>query len=171
MARQPKLYTRLTRNASGLGVMTSLWLGPDHLMIVRSTGYTENYSRVMLRDIKGHFLTRNDRRTWFAATWAVVAGIAGIVFVVALVNRETPIGSPIFLALGVVGLVWNHLLGPGAKLFVVTGVQTLPVPSLVRLKQARRVLAKLHPLIAAAQADLVAAPPAPPPGPPVLSGP
>ena len=39
MAKAPNFYTRLTRNASGVGTHASLWLGPDHLMIVTSSGY------------------------------------------------------------------------------------------------------------------------------------
>jgi hypothetical protein len=38
---------------------------------------------------------------------------------------------------------------------VLTGVQTAELPSLVRFKKARRILAQLQPLVAAAQADLV----------------
>jgi hypothetical protein len=128
-------------------------------MVVRSTGYTESYTRIQLSDIKGIFLTATERRKWWTLVWAIVAGWSGILFVVSLSERKTPIVSTAFLALGLGVLVWNYLLGAGCRAHVVTGVQTAELPSLVRIKKTRRVLARLEPLIAAAQADLVIAPP------------
>lgn len=160
MARTPPLYTRLTRNATGVGSYSSLWLASDHLMIVRSTGYNENYSRLQLSDLKGVFLTATERRLWWGIFWAIFTVLGGTVMAIALVTKETPIVSVFFFALGVIGLVINHRLGPGCRAYVLTGVQTAELPSLVRFKQAQRVLARLQPLIAAAQAHLVVAPPA-----------
>ncbi len=171
MAKAPKPYTRLTRNASGLGSYSSLWLGSDHLMIVVSTGYTESYARLEFRDVKGFFLAPSNRR----ANWRVVWGVAALSFAIAAVAAGAGglalkiCGACLGLAL--VGLVWNELLGPGCRAYVVTGVQTARLPSLVRMKKTRRVFGRLQLLIEAAQADLVPAqspPPAEPPGPPAL---
>jgi hypothetical protein len=160
MADQPKkLYTRLTRNASGLAMVSSLWLASDHLLLVRSTGYTENYSRLLLRDIKGFFTTKTERRLWWGLWWGVIALLSGIPMAVTLSRGEAPIASGIFFGLAAAMLVWNHLLGPGCRIYVVTGVQTLPVPSLVRVKKATVVLDRLQPLIEAAQTGLEMGPP------------
>jgi hypothetical protein len=167
--RPAKLYRRLTRNATRLGNYVSLWLAPDHLMIVRSTGYNENYARLQLADLKGIFLTGTGRRMWWGIFWGIIGGWAGIVLAITLVNRETPIFSAFFFALGAGGFLWNHLLGPGCRAYVLTGVQTAELPSLVRFKKARRILAQLEPLVAAAQADLVVAVP-PVPTVPVAEG-
>lgn len=158
MAKAPKLYTRLTRNAAGLGSYSSLWLASDHLMIVRSTGYNESYTRIQLSDIKAVFLVAGGRRGWWALSWLIVFGWSAVFFILGLSGRDVPYVSGIFLALGTTGLIWNQLLGPGCRAYAVTGVQTAPLPSLVRMKKARRVLARLEPLVAAAQADLVLAP-------------
>lgn len=168
MAEAPKPYTRLTRNASGVGTHTSLWLGPDHLMIVTSSGYIENYARLQFRDVKAFFVTGSDRRLGWRVAWGVLATLLAIMVVVALVNRETPVFSGIFLALTLAGAVWNELLGPGCHTYVVTGVQTARLPALVRMKKTRRVLGRLQPLIEAAQADLVVVPAAPPEPPPLV---
>ena len=162
MAKPARLYTRLTRNAASFGSYASLWLAPDHLMIVRSTGYNESYSRLQLADLKGIFLTETDRRMWWGIFWGVIGGWAGVALVITLLNRDTPIVSAIFFAIGATGLLWNHLLGRGCHAYALTGVQTAELPSLVRIKKARRILARLQPLIAAAQADLVVAVPAMP---------
>ena len=159
MAKTPKVYTRLTRNAAGVATYSSLWLATDHLMLVSSTGFSESYARVMLRDIKAMFITQTDRRAWWNFAWAIPAGIAAIRIVADFAVAEQPVGSVVFLAVGVVGVLWNTWLGPGCRVYVVTGVQTAKVPALVRIKKARHVMARLQPLIAAAQADLIAATP------------
>lgn len=171
MAKEPKPYTRLTRAAGGLGTYTSLWLGSDHLMIVTSTGYGESYARLQLRDVKGFFITKSDRRMWWRLVWAVPATICLIIAVVAVVNGEVPVFSAIFFALTGTGLVWNEIMGPGCHAFVVTGVQTAKLPSMVRQKKARRVLGRLQPLIEAAQADLVIAAPPVFEAPPIIAPP
>lgn len=159
MAREPKPYTRLTRNTAGAASYASLWLGRDHLLLVRSTGFMETYARVYLRDIKAVFVMATDRRTWWAIGWAVPAFVFGLVAVGHVVNGEVPFVSGSLFVLMVGALIWNLLLGPGSHVYVVTGVQTARLPSVVRLRQARRVLAKIQPLIGAAQADLVPPPP------------
>ena len=63
----------------------------------------------------------------------------------------------IFAVVGGTGLLWNHVLGPGCRAFVVTGVQTAELPALIRSKKARRVLARLQPLVNEIQSSLVAA--------------
>lgn len=164
-----KLYTRLTRNATQLGSYSSLWRGPDHLMIVRSTGYHESYARLQFTDVKAFFLTDSPRRMWWGYVWGIVAGWAGFVLILALVNRERPIGSVFFFAIGALGFVWNYLLGPGCRAYVLTGVQTAEMPALVRLRKARRVIAQLEPIIHAAQQDFVVASPPPAPSPPIAA--
>ena len=162
MAHAPKLYTRLTRNASGVGTHSSLWLGPDHLMIATSSGYTESYARLQFRDVQGFFVTPSDRRFAWRISWAIPAISCAIVAGVSLLSHETPRVSGIIFALTLIGLVWNELLGPSCHAFVVTGVQTARLPSLVRRKKTRSVLGRLQPLIEAAQADLAVAPAASP---------
>ena len=157
MAKTPKLYRRLTRNAASVGSYSSLWLAADHLMIVRSTGYHESYQRLQLSDLKGVFLTATGRRMWWAIVWGVIAGWAGIVVIISLFRRDWPSFSLFFLVMGTVGLIWNHLAGEGCKAFVLTGVQTVELTPLFRLPKARRVLRELQPLIAAAQANLIVA--------------
>ncbi len=154
MPATPTPYRRLTRDSAGVGTYSSLWLAADHLMIVRSTGYHESYSRVQLSDVKAIFLTKSARRIWWGVAWGVIAAPAGIVLGIGLTGREPPIFSTIFFLIGVAGLIWNHLLGAGCRAYVLTGVQTAELTSLVRINKARKVIAQLQPLLAQAQADL-----------------
>lgn len=163
MAATSKTYTRLTRDAAGVGSYASLWLAADHLVIARSTGLNESYTRLHLRDTKGFFLTKTDRRMWWGSFWGVIVGLSGIALVVTLTSGDTPIVSVIFFVLGVAGFLWNHFLGEGCRAYVVTGVQTAELPSLVRFPKTRKVFARLEPLIAQAQADLTVPPAMPAP--------
>lgn len=154
MAKTEKLYRRLTRATPSIASYNSLWLGPDHLLVLNSTGYNETYRRIQFRDIQAFFTVESERRGTWALVWGVFAGISAFVLLASLITGRAPVFSAIFTGLGFVALIWNHLLGPGCRVHVITGVQTLRLPSLVRTKKARRVLGKLAPLIEAAQRDL-----------------
>lgn len=158
MATQPKVYTRLTRNAMGVTTFSSLWLAADHLLIVRSTGLFETYSRVMLHDIKAMFVIRSDRRLWWGMGWGLMVLIFAIRALVTALDKDLPIASGICLLLSIAGLILNQWMGPGCAVHVVTGVQTAQLPSLIRWRKTRQVLDRLEPLVRAAQADLVKVP-------------
>ena len=169
MAKKPRLYQRLTRATASIGSYRSLWLGPDHLLVVTSTGYTEEYRRILFTNIQGIFTLASSRRASFALFWGFLAVLGAIIAAISYFSEQTPIGSLIVFGIGVVGLLWNHLLGPTCKVYVLTGVQTLQLPAVVRRRKAKKVLAKIELLIAAAQQTLEPAiaeqpaPAAPPP--------
>jgi hypothetical protein len=155
MAKAPKPYTRLTRSAWGVGSYASLWLAADHLLLLRSSGYSEEYSRMQLRDIRAFFIVRTARRLWFGVFWGVVAVLPGVTLLNALSAGQRPVISIFFLSLIAGFLLWNFLLGPGCTVYIATGVQNAKLPALVRVRKARRVMGRIQPLIDAAQADLV----------------
>jgi hypothetical protein len=153
-----RLYTRLTPTRRLLGGFASLWLGPDHLLQVHSTGYTESYSRIHLREIKGIFVTGSERRQNIGLVWALIGLV--VLFIVMLSSKSV-LASVITAAILIVPLIWNHLLGLGCRFYIVTGVQTAPIEAVARWPRARKLLARIQPVIEAAQADL--GPVAPPP--------
>lgn len=162
MPAETKPYERLTRNAAGVASYASLWLGDGHLLLVTSSGFAETYARVQLRDVQAIFLVASDRRLWWNITWAVPAMIVAIVMAGTLSHGQVPFVSGPLLLVFSCCLLWNAGLGPGCLAYVRTGVQTARLPSIVRMKQGRRVLARLQPLIEAAQGDLAARPVFPP---------
>lgn len=163
MAASGPTYQRLTRNTAGVGMYASLWLADDHVMVVRSSGYHESYARLQLSDMKAIFLTKTDRRLWWGIFWGIIAGWSGIVLFITLQRGETPIVSAIIFGTSLAAFLWNHFLGEGCRAFVLTGVQTAELPSLVRMKKGRQVIARLQPLILQAQTDLGRPPPMPAP--------
>ena len=160
-------YKRLTRaRARGgfaVAVMsrTSLWLGADHLLFVDSSGYSETYKRFYFRDIQAITMRQTER----GRIWSIVLGVVFILFLfVTLFTR--PKGSPAgwsggelagemvlggLMAILVLFLLINFFLSPTCKTFLRTAVQTEELPPLCRVRQTRKVLEKIRPLIAAAQ--------------------
>lgn len=151
----PPLYRKLTSMHRGVGLMSQLWLGSDHLLHVTSTGYTENYRRCYLRDIQSMLIVHTGRRSYIGIALSVV------VLIVAVIMRSAGSGVVGYVIMAGVFLpffIWNHLLGSGCRVVVITSTQQEKVPSLSRLPKTRRIMAELKPLIEAAQADLSSAP-------------
>jgi len=174
MARKPRTYERLTRPATSVGSYKTLWLASDHLLIVTSTGYSEEYQRLQFSEIKGFFIIPSDRRLLLAAPWIILALICGVAMTHTLVSGQKPYVSAVFLGVAAVFLLWDQLLGPSCKVYFITRVQMAQLPSLVRRRKALRVLDRLQPLITAYQSEPhpPAEPPAvPPPGQPVPPAP
>jgi hypothetical protein len=165
MPKAPRTYERLTRPTTSVGSYRSLWTAADHLLIVNSTGYSEDYQRIQFSDIRGFFTIPSDRRLLWHLPWTLLALISGILVANGLFSGKPPYFSGVMLGFSLILIAWNQLMGPSCRVFVVTGVQTATLPSLVRRRRARKVLARLKPLIAATQAGMVAPPPLEPPPP------
>jgi hypothetical protein len=159
-------YKRLTRAAGRGGFSVafqsraSLWLGPDHLLSVDSSGYTETYKRFYFQDIQA-FVVQKTRR--YQILNIILGGIVLLLLILAVAivpktdsawNSEGPTGViilGIIIGLFLVVLVLNLIAGPTCKTFLRTAVQIEQLPSLGRVRSTRRVLKKIQPLISAAQ--------------------
>ena len=170
MAKTVRFYQRLTRPRSGIGTYTSLWLGPDHLLLVTSSGYSESYQRFYFRDIQCLVAADSIRFTVFNAVFGCLLLFCAIP---ALILTLSGSGVSAWILLPVVPsfliLAWNLYLGRTCNVTMLTGVQTVRLPPLSRFRRTRQAFARLVPLIEAAQAALtpppLAAPPAATPAP------
>jgi len=165
-------YKRLTRDrAAGRFIAftftqtrSSLWLGDDHILFVENSGFTETYKRFYFRDIQTIGLQQTKR----GRIWNIILGIFTAIFL-AIIITMLPKSSPAHwsgdtIAGGVaLGSIWalfvlilmlNVFAGPTCKSFIRTAVQTEEIPSFCRLRQTRKVLAKIRPLIVAAQGQI-----------------
>lgn len=158
-------YHRLTyarsRSAFAVAFMSrsSLWLGKDHLLCVDSSGYSETYKRFYFRDIQTISLMKSKR--WILWNWilAVPTILCLALLLTALSSRPyweegITIVYAIFASLFGVPLLFNNLRGPTCICQLRTAVQIEELPSLNRLRRAHRALARLRPLIVAAQGEL-----------------
>ena len=159
-------YQRLTRSyvRSAFNVALiyrcSLWLGADHLLAVDSNGYTETYKRFYLRDIQAFTFTLTKRRLVWNWILGTATGICLLGWVVDLlsarpVTSAAIITGSIVTAIFAVPFLLNNLLGPTCKCCLKTAVQTEELPPLKRLLRARKVVARLRPLIGQAQGQSV----------------
>jgi len=158
-------YQRLTRSrvrtsfAVVFAARSSLWLGDDHLLCVDFSGYSEKYKRFYFRDIQAITLYKTARRltwNWALGTPAVIC--LGVLVAQLLISRGQitpgPVTAAMVLLAFVIPLILNNAFGPTTACQLRTAVQTEDLPSLNRLRQTRRILARLHTLIEAAQGRL-----------------
>jgi hypothetical protein len=149
----PKLkYRRLPGTGMAVARRSTLWLGDDHLLVIRSSGYSEDYKRFYFRDIQAFVIRRTD-------SGRVVNAVFGVLAVPPLIAALTTSGGWlvfwfIVTAFFLLLLLLNTLYGPTCVTHLRTAVQTEELASLGRLPRARKVLARLRPLIAQAQGEL-----------------
>src|SRR5882724_2221817 len=62
MLKKDPNFRRLKIGGAGLAGVSSLWLGPDHLLVVEIAGITEKYRRFYFRDIQAVIVEPRDGR-------------------------------------------------------------------------------------------------------------
>lgn len=125
-----KIYNAVPGIGSGRGnlqvaVRSRLYQGPDHLLIVQSTGYTEDYKRIFYQDIRTIEVKHNNRQFWSA----IIAG-AIVVFFLLLYAWILPAIAAIIL--GAPFLIWllvNLYRGATCDCYISTNVQRLKLPA------------------------------------------
>lgn len=149
MTAAQRIYRRLPGRARSLLGVSSLWEGPDHLLLVEGRGYTERYRRFYYRDIAS-IVTRG------TGTYAV--GIALLASLLALSTLGLVQASldlrPVWLSFAVLPAALAfaiHLAGgPTCRSELSTAIQTAPLP-FRRWRTARKSIARIRERIAAAQ--------------------
>jgi hypothetical protein len=154
-------YIKLTplRQRGGLAIVSShrsnLWLGKDHLLGVETEGYTESYKRFYFQDIQSITLRKTGRGWVLAIVTGLLTGF--FAFVAAAVDpAEAKWVFGIIAGVCAIPFLLNFLYGPTCACELRTAVQTEEIPSLGRIRRARKVIARLRPLIADAQGRITA---------------
>jgi len=152
-------YQRLAQSA-----FSSLWLGPDHLLLVNSTFCEESYKRFYFRDIHAITLRKSSLRTIWNAVLSLPLGICLIgMAVCAFPSRgipfdpTAPIVWSIIFGLFLLPFGVNNFMGTGCACYLRTAVQNTSLPALRRMPKARKVFDKIRPHIVAVQGQLTAA--------------
>ncbi len=156
-------YTRLTRahrRLVGGGLFSvsagysSLWLGPDHMLCIDVSGVAEEYKRFYYSDIQAIIVKKN----WRGLVRNILACLPLLFFLAVAVFADDTFANIFcgFIAL-MIGLMlgFNLYLGTTVTTYLRTAVQIEELPSLNTIRRARKAMAKLRPLIAAAQGELV----------------
>ena len=152
MPKPPKVYRKLPGRGATFTHYTRLYFGPDHLLQVASTGFTETYKRFYFGDIQALTIRKTQAGR---ITNSVLGGVIAIFALPALFTPE--IGTIILMSFAAVFALLlgaNVAMGPTCVSHLQTAVQNEKVPSLSRLRRARRVLQILKPRIAAVQGEV-----------------
>jgi len=147
-----KIYTKIPGVGTGRGglqplVRSRLYQGPDHLLVVSSTGYTEDYKRIFYRDIRCIDLRPNRSQIW--------QGIISIIMFLSLVvifylTQLSMLPSLIFSGPFALWFILNLYFGRTCDCYISTPVQTLKLPTPRRVNKVDKFIDFLRAKTAAA---------------------
>jgi len=145
----PSRYTKSPGRGWSWTGPSRVWLGDDHVLLVRNRIFFENYRRFFFNDIQGVVARRTDIGKMWNGIWALFI----LMFTLLSLAFET-VGMIVMLSLAapfVIALIVNIALGPTCTFHVRTAVQTERIPALSRVSAAKQFIARIEPFIAAAQ--------------------
>lgn len=161
MADTAPIYKRLPGRGAGILARTSLWEGPDHLLLVTAWPGGESYRRFFFRDIQSIVVRRTARRLWVnVILFVLMLATAGPMFYFAADDGEMSVAGVAFAAVFGLFILITSLLGPTCETRFQTAVQTERISSLNRVRTATRALARIQPRILEAQSEPAPAQPA-----------
>jgi hypothetical protein len=130
-----------------------IWQGEDHLLLVLTNGYVENYRRFFFKDIQGIVV----QRTHTGKTWNGIWGGLSLFLGLLILLVQDDVGRIVLACLAapfVISLIINLALGPTCACYIRTAVQTERVPAISRRHAAEKFIARVEPLIVASQGEL-----------------
>ncbi len=166
-------YTRLPGRGRRLtarfvsGEAQRLYLGDDHLLVLRRLGYEESSKRYALSDIQAITVQSNADRTIFSAfllsLMMLFAAIGLLAVSQAVAGLLDFVMFFIYIPVAICGfsLLLNLALGPTCTVRLHTAVQFEDMTALRRQRAARKCLAILVPRIEAVQGARFSVPPQP----------
>jgi hypothetical protein len=160
-----KIYRKLTgRGRSSRDFLSAntyqLAMGPDHLLQICSSRYTysESYKRFYFKDIQMFVMHQNQRRLYlnlFAGILAAILfGIASLGASVWSWEIEVVIMFGVLGAVPLICLLINSLLGPTCNCWLSTAVHLEELPSIKRVRRARKIIEQIKPLLSETQGVL-----------------
>ena len=132
---------------------SSLWLGKDHVLVVDESWTEQTFRRFFFKDVQ----TLTVCKSGVFAFWIRFNLVVAALFGGGMLLTDNDIAQGFLVA--VVGFFVLCLLihlfkGPTCTVHVRTAVQAIELPSLSRMRAARKTLAILRPLIEAAQGSV-----------------
>lgn len=165
MSKEPQTYRRLPGKGATATAYHRLYQGPDHLLQVSSTGYSESYKRFYFRDIQAVIVQRTSLGkvlNWVFGGLTVLC----LVFWGLVVSESVAYGfgegigsgygvlAVLFTPVSIIPCIVNFVLGPTCECIVRTAVQVERLPTLRRVRRAEKVLDQIKALIEAEQGQL-----------------
>jgi hypothetical protein len=143
-------YRKLPGRRRGFLKGASVWLGPDHLLSVKSLRFREEYKRFHLRDIQAIVVARGARFLFSTPDGLIVVLWLAVYFAA---RGRAPWVSPVLWA-AAAGLAGSWLyvsIAHGCTCRIHTAVSRDPLPSIYRTWTAHKFLDQVEPLISQVQ--------------------
>lgn len=143
-------YRKLPGRLRGLFRGASVWRGPDHLLLVKSLRFREEYRRFYFKDVQAIAVAKAPR---FHISARLIPALFALLIASAFVPRLTFSVWPWVLGAGVLLLAaWVVVASQfSCRCRIYTAVSSEELPSVSRSWTARRFLARVEPLISAVQ--------------------
>jgi len=146
-------YRKLPGRRRGIGTGSSLWLAPDHLLLVRTRLFREEYKRFYLRDIQAIAMANYPR--FYVSTRSLamlLAWLSAWLFWTVMPPGFAIVWWAVFAIMVGVWLVFSFFFSCRCRLY--TAVSNDALPSLYRTWTARKFLEQVRPRIEEAQGRL-----------------
>jgi hypothetical protein len=162
-------YRKLPGTRRGFIQKSSVWAGPDHLLLVRGSRFRDEYKRFYYRDVQAIAVARAPRFHVSTRAAAIAFGCWAAAAVVQFLVRRasglqlfgviyTPLvvyGGILVLAGLILAIIWAYVSGKeSCRCRIYTAVSGDELPSVYRLWTARKFLAEVEPLIAQTQGTI-----------------
>jgi hypothetical protein len=148
-------YKKLPGHRQGFLRGASVWLGADHLLLVRSLRFREEYKRYYFRDIQAIVIAKAPR-FHISTRMAVLAALCLPPFLTARTGTLFSMWRAAAVLLVLVWVLVSALRSCRCQIY--TAVSADELPSLYRMWTAHRFLVRVQPLIQQAQSALGATP-------------
>ena len=146
-------YRKLPGHRRGFFRGASVWLGPDHLLLVKSMRFTEQYKRYHFRDVQAIVVA--ETRRFHISTRAFLIGLLWLIAYPVLLARTPSAHLIMWTILFLLFVAWLAVsLFFSCSCQINTAVSRDDLPSLYRTWTARRFLREVEPLITQAQGSL-----------------
>ena len=144
-------YRRLPGRRRGFLQGASVWIAPDHLLLVKSMRFREEYKRYQLQDIQAIVIANRPR--FHISTRA--AGIAIVWLIAFAALLRFPWGAPLlWTAAAALAIAWVYVSAArSCTCRIYTAVSRDDLPSVYRTWLAKRFLRAIQPRITAVQGE------------------
>ncbi len=150
MADVRERYRKLPGRRRGFIKGSSVWMGSDHLLLVNSTRFREEYKRFYLRDIQAIVVAGAPR--FELSTRAALAGLIWVLWYFLFRNRAEWAPAVLWSALIIAAGAWLFIgAARSCRCRIYTAVSRDDLPSVNRIWVARQFLAAVEPRIGQAQ--------------------
>jgi hypothetical protein len=147
------IYTKLTGRNRSLAGFTQIYLAPDHMLLLKSSRFSEDYKRFSFADIQSIVITELPNRVVFQVI-LILASLAWMALWFAVDSRVAKWTFEITGMLALLVPLLDIARGPRCRCVLHTRVSKETLAPVSRTRIARKFLAVLRPRIEAVQGSI-----------------